>query len=186
MTAVRKSVSEKKRDEKSKFPYKLSMRLSVSANEAFNKWFASNRCIESSAHAFRALLDVLPTSSTPLTLGQISAVAEAANTVRSDASNPTSRWNPSGGTTILRLRPAVTEEQHNKLTAVFNQLADHCSATSQAALSDGAIAYGLLKVFGNAAIASLTAATAMPANAAETVSAPSKKSTSRPRASTMK
>lgn len=154
MTAVRKTASEKKHDENSKFPLKLSMRVSENAHAGFNSWYKANEgSFGSVAHAFRALLDVLPASSSPLTAAQVKDVYAAANTVRATDSNPTSRWNSSKGmTSILRLRPAVTDAQHVKFSAVISQLTAYCQSNDTATLSDGAITYGLMKVVGAAAV----------------------------------
>ncbi len=172
MATTHKLVSEKKRLDNSKFPYKLSMRMSESAYNSFNNWYLSNR-LESLAHAFRAILDVLPSGHTPLTLVQIKKVADAANSVRATNENPTVRWNPNTSLKkVLRLRPQVSEAQHLKLTAVFTQMADHCKTENQAPLSDGAIAYGLMIVFGETAVNALKQA--QPA-AGEAVSTPQAK-----------
>ncbi len=173
MTAVRKTASEKKHDENSKFPLKLTMRVSESAHDQFNTWYKANKdSFGSVAHAFRALLDVLPASSLPLTPAQVKSVYTAADTVRATDINPTSRWNSSkGAATILRLRPAVTDAQHVKLSAVIAQLVSYCQSNDTATISDGAIAYGLMKVVGDAAIKAAAKETA----AEKKSSAPAKK-----------
>jgi hypothetical protein len=157
MTAFRKPVSEKKRRANSKFPFKLSMRLTESAYEAFDGWCNKNPDrISSHAHGFRALLDMLPSGTSPLTQAQVKSVFAAAETARASDSNPTSRWDSSKGSKmLLRLRPAITEEQHYKLNAVITQVTNHCRTADVATLSDGAIAYGLLKVLGEAALKKL-------------------------------
>lgn len=157
MTAIRKPVSEKKRDANSKFPFKLSMRLTESAYEAFDGWCNKNPDkIGSHSHGFRALLDLLPGGASPLTQAQVKSVFTAAETVRASESNPTSRWDSSKGSkTLLRLRPAITEEQHYKFNAAITQITNHCRTADVAMLSDGAIAYGLLKVLGDSALKKL-------------------------------